>query len=112
MRELLERESSGDRRAALAVEMFVDRAAAAIAAAMTRLGILDALVFTGGIGENAAPIRARICTRLAVIGIPEIADGDDEGDTNLAPDGAPAVLRIFAREDIVIARAVERLATR
>jgi acetate kinase len=112
MRELLEREAAGDDRASLAIAMFVDRAAAAIASAMTRLSTLDGLVFTGGIGENAAAIRARICRRLRATGIPAIPSREVRLDGILSHGDWPAVLRIKAREDIVIARAVERLAGR
>jgi acetate kinase len=111
MRELLEREAAGDDRASLAIAMFVDRAAAAIASAMTRLSTLDGLVVTGGIGENAATIRARICRRLRSTGIPAIPSREVRLDGILSHGDWPAVLRIAAREDVVIARAVERLAS-
>ena len=54
MRELLALEAGGDEAATLALAMFVRRAAECIAAAATSLPVLDAIVFTGGIGENAA----------------------------------------------------------
>jgi acetate kinase len=111
MRALLEREAAGDESAVLAVAMFVDRAAAAIASAMTRLDTLDALAFTGGIGENAAPIRSRICRRLRIAGVPPVPARPMSRDAVVTGHGhRPAVLRILAREDVVIARAVERLA--
>jgi acetate kinase len=110
MRVLLEREAGGDERAALAVAMFVDRAAAAAASAMTRLPTLDALVFTGGIGENAAQIRSRICRQLRITGVPSVPIRHVRRDAVVSDrDQQPAVLRIVAREDVVIARAVERL---
>lgn len=110
MRSLLNREAAGDDRATLAVAMFVDRAAAAIGSAMTRLASLDALVLTGGIGENAAAIRSRICQRLGIAGVPRVAARKITRDAVVsAGDQRPAVLRIAAREDVVIARAVERL---
>jgi len=112
MRSLLDREAAGDDRATLAVAMFVDRAAAAIGSAMTRLASLDALVLTGGIGENAAAIRSRICQRLGIAGVPRVAARKITRDAVVsAGDQRPAVLRIAAREDVVIARAVERLAS-
>ncbi len=109
MRELLERETGGDEGAALAIELFVRRAAEWIAAAATALPRLDALVFTGGIGEHAAPVRARIVGRLGVLGLPTSL-GDSEEDAVLTSRGAgPAVLRVAAREDLVIAEATRRL---
>ena len=56
MAQLLDREARGDEAAALAIEMFVRRAAAGIAAATTHLASVDAIVFTGGIGEHAPSV--------------------------------------------------------
>ncbi len=107
VRELLVAEAAGDDAAALALELFVRRAAAGIAAAATCLPAIDAVVFTGGIGENSGRMRARIVASLAVLGIPTIPDADVHGDEVLTDVArAPAVLRIQAREDIVIAEAV------
>ena len=107
VRELLVAEAAGDGAAALALELFVRRAAAGMAAAATCLPTLDAVVFTGGIGENSGRMRARIVASLAVLGIPSFPDADVREDEVLAsPTGAPAVLRIQSREDIVIAEAV------
>jgi acetate kinase len=104
MRELLELEAAGDPRAELAIEMFVRRAAAGIAAAATSLPAMDALVFTAGIGENAPAIRARIAERLAVLGVSQEREDPGVGDRAVTL-GPPAVLLVHAREDIVIAEA-------
>ena len=61
--------AAGDERAALAVEVFVYRLAKHIAALVVALGRLDALVFTGGIGENDAVIRARTLAALGFLGL-------------------------------------------
>lgn len=105
MRELLRAEGEGDQRASLAVELFVRRAAAGIAAAATSLPSLDALVFTGGIGEHAAGVRARIVERLAILGLSMLASGPGPGGDGVVAPGPPAILRIHAREDLVIAAA-------
>jgi acetate kinase len=102
MRQLLELEAAGDTRAHLAIDMFVRRAAAGVGAAATALPALDAVVFTGGIGENSAPIRSRIAERLAVLGV-TVHLSDSVSDDAVLQPGPPAVLRIEAREDIVIA---------
>ncbi len=122
MRTLLRRATGPDddpdaARARLAIDLFTTRAAAEIAAAATALPQLDALVFTGGIGTHATAIRLRIEARLAPLGItverPGDADGDPGSDAVLCrPDGRPAVLRILAREDVVIARAAVEVTTR
>jgi acetate kinase len=105
MAELLRREAGGDARAELALEMFVRHAAAAIAAAATTLPALDAIAFTGGIGEHAAAIRDRIVTRLRVAG-GAAAEREVDGDAVRSHQTGPAVLRIRAREDLVIAAEV------
>ena len=103
MRDLLEREERGDDRAALAIEMFVRRAGAAIAAASTTLDKVDAVVFTGGIGEHAASVRSRICARLGGLGVPE-PSAREAGEGVIAGGAAhgPAVVVVHAREDVVI----------
>jgi acetate kinase len=112
VRELLALEAAGDAAATLALAMFVRRAAECIAAAATSLQRLDAIVFTGGIGENAAGIRSRIVARLGSIGVAAIGEEPLNADAMLTqPATQPAVLRIEAREDLIVAteaaRAVE-----
>jgi acetate kinase len=68
MKILLERRSR-DERVALAFEMFCYQARKAIGALAVALGGLDGLVFTGGIGEHAAPVRERICAGLDFLGV-------------------------------------------
>ena len=102
--------AAGNDRAQLALDIFVRRAAEEIAAAASNLPRLDALVFTGGIGENASSIRAAICARLAVLEVPALAAESAAGDVVLTPDGATvAVLRIAAREDLVMADAAAKV---
>ncbi|HVF41869.1 MAG TPA: acetate kinase, partial [Pyrinomonadaceae bacterium] len=70
MRELLdEAHESNDRRARLAVEIFCYRVRKYVGAYLAALGGADALVFTGGIGENSAEVRARVCEGLAWMGV-------------------------------------------
>ena len=68
MRDLLEREAQ-DVRAAEAVALFCYQVKKWIGAFAAALGGLDTLVFAGGIGENAPPVRARICDGLGFLGI-------------------------------------------
>ena len=114
MRQLLEAAAHGNDRAQLAIDVFVLRAAECIAAAATSLARVDALVFTGGIGENAATIRAAICARLAVLGVPRVPAEPVIEDAVLVAGGGrePAVLRIAAREDLVMAEAAAALIAR
>lgn len=106
VRELEAAAAGGDARARLALAMFAHRAAAGIAAVATSLDRLDAIAFTGGIGENSAAIRADVSARLAVLGVPHVSAPADE-DAVLSPAGtAVAVLRVEAREDLAIAGGV------
>ena len=104
MRAIVDAEARGDGRAAMALQMFVRRAAAGIAGAATALRSIDAVIFTGGIGEHAGSVRAAIVGRLGVLGIAAISGEGVAADALLSAAGArPAVLRIEAREDLVIA---------
>lgn len=106
VRELLASEADGDEAARLALAVFVRRAAAGIAAAATALERLDAVVFTGGIGEHSAPIRGRILGRLAMLGVDGARDADSTAaEWVLESRTGPAVVVVRAREDVVIAEA-------
>jgi acetate kinase len=110
MREIEKAALGGNKRAQLAIEMFVGRAAAGIAAAFAALPRVDALVFTGGIGEHSASIRSAISRRLGPLGLPAVAANDVRHDAVISePGGRVAVLRIEAREDAVIARQTAEL---
>jgi len=83
----------------------VRRAAAGIAAATTILAAVDAIVFTGGVGEHAAPVRDRIVERLHLSGGAR-REASFDGDRVVRYERGPALLVIAAREDLVIADAV------
>lgn len=101
VRELLD---SDDPRAAEALEFFVYRTARELGALVAVLGGLDALIFTAGIGENSAPIRARICQHLAWLGVGLDAGSNARGRGRLSPPGqAPSVWVIPTDEESVIA---------
>lgn len=106
-REIALRAESGDAAARLALAMFGRQVAASIATAATALPGLDALVFTGGIGEHSAVFRGAILARLGTLGFPA-SDAASDGDAVLT-SGPPAVLVVEAREDVVIAREVHVL---
>jgi acetate kinase len=69
MRQIQEQAAKGDERAKLAIDMFCYRIKKYVGAYHAVLGRVDAVVFTGGIGENAAPIRQRVCDGLEHLGI-------------------------------------------
>jgi len=107
MRELLAAAQDGDERAALAIEMFVGRAAAGIAAAATHLPVVDGVVFTGGIGEHAVPVRDRIVDRLSLLGVAP-ADIEPPAPDGVLSSGPAALLTIRAREDVTVAEGAAR----
>ena len=106
MRQLLKL-SSSDRRAAQAVELFCYSARKWIGAFAAALGGLDTLVFSGGIGEHQAPVRAQICQGLAFLGI----ELDPARNTQNAPiitrDGTAVTVRVIPTdEESTIFRAI------
>jgi acetate kinase len=102
--------AAGDSDAALALAIYSRRAAAGMAAAVTALGRLDGIVFTGGIGEHSALVRQAISARLLPLGVGSPVEVHGDGDAIISSPGAQVLsLRIKAREDVVIARQTERL---
>ena len=112
MREILEQAAMGNDRARLAVEMFCYRIRKYIGAYIAVLGRVDAVVFTGGIGENASPIRERACRGLEHLGISiDEKKNASAGSsiTEIQKDGAPVkVLVIRTDEEWEIARQTVR----
>jgi acetate kinase len=96
----------------LALDVFVHRVAAAVAAMAVAAGGLDALVFTAGIGEGSALVRERVCGRLGFLGVQLDAARNEaaEPDCDVSADGSTArVLVVRAREELVAARAARAL---
>jgi acetate kinase len=105
MEDLLRRESRDEASARLAIEMFVRRAAAGIAASATALPTVDGIVFTGGIGQHAHAVTDRILERLHLVG-PMVSSEIHHEDRIDRPMTGAVVMRIAAREDLVIADGV------
>lgn len=111
MRDLLRREAE-DPRAAEAVELFCYGGAKAVGALAAGLGGLDALVFTGGIGEHAAAVRWRICERLRFLGVELDAQRNEHNAPVVSRDGRPVAVRVIPTdEDRMIARHTRKLLT-
>jgi len=108
MREILRARAQDDRASALAFELFVHRARKHLAGMVTSLGGIDALVFSGGIGENSAEVREAICAGLDFCGIaldPE-RNAALAGEGAISPGGARVVVQVVAPdEELGIARA-------
>jgi acetate kinase len=108
MREVLARAAAGDARARLALEIYAYRIKKYIGAYCAALGTVDALVFTGGVGENAATVRALACDGLERLGIALDAGRNAAAAGELsaieASGAAVAVLVIRTNEELHIAR--------
>ncbi len=110
MRDLLaEEQEHNDRRAKLAVDIFCLRVKKYIGAYLAEMSGADAIVFTGGIGENSPPVRQRICRELEWLGI-EIDEevnaqlfGGKEGETG-KPSSRVKLFVIPTNEELLIAR--------
>ncbi|MEO2089475.1 MAG: acetate/propionate family kinase [Gemmataceae bacterium] len=106
LRDLLGRQET-DPRAAEAVELFCYQARKWVGALAAALGGLDALVFAGGVGENAAEVRTRVCDGLGFFGVRLDADRNAVGAGLISADGCPcAVWVIPTDEELMIARTV------
>jgi acetate kinase len=113
MPEVEARAEAGDPSAGLALDVYVHRLRAGVAGMVAALGGLDALVFTAGVGEHAARVRARTIDGLGFLGleIDESRNSGAVGDTDITGTGARAsVLVIRAREDLEIARQARAVA--
>jgi acetate kinase len=110
LRDLLAREAD-DIRAAEALAVFCYRVKQTIGAYAAALGGLDALVFSGGIGENAVPIRARICEGLGFLGI-ELDPGRNAAQAPvITREGSRASVRVIKTdEELQIARSTREIA--
>lgn len=109
MGEVLSRAAAGHERAELALEVYLHRLRAGIGAMAASLGGLDALAFTGGVGENSAEVRRRTVSGLRFLGLAldEEQNADPTGDRDLsAPDAGARTLVVRAREDLEVARQV------
>lgn len=107
MQDILATRAMGDSRAALAFDLYVARLREGIGAMVASLGGIDALVFTGGVGEHASEVRAGACADFAWMGL----SLDDDANANLMADAEVAmpasrvrVLVLHTREELLVAR--------
>jgi acetate kinase len=112
MREVLDRMNSGDEAARIAFQVYVYRVRTGIAAMSAAMSGVDAVSFTGGVGEPSAAVREGAVAGLEFLGL-AVNPGQNEaarGDANVSAPGAPAgVAVVTAREDLEIVRQVEAL---
>ena len=107
MRTLL---ASDAPRAGLAVDLYVYRIGRELGSLAAALGGLDAIVFTGGIGENSAEIRARVCRDAAWLGVAlDEAANQRGGPRSSAAGSTTAAFAVPTNEELMIARHTQRL---
>ncbi len=117
LREIQQAASDGDDRARLAINVFVHRARKYIGAYAAAMGGVDAIVFTGGIGENSASMRRRILQRLEFLGC--VLDEDRNYDASISSDKDHALITtgrsrveaivVKTNEELMIARETRRI---
>jgi acetate kinase len=108
MRDLLEK-SSRDERAAEAVELFCYRVKKYLGAYAAALGGVDVVVFTGGIGEKAAPVRGKICEGLEFLGIQLDPQRNQRNENVISSASSRVKVRVIeTNEDLTIVRHVLR----
>ena len=113
LRDVHQAAEAGNERAALAIEVFAHRARKYLGAFLAELGSCDAVVFTGGIGENAVFMREKIISELAPLGIELDVKSNDHRDKEpfrISTEGSrTAVWVIPTNEELMIARDTARL---
>ncbi|HYZ13656.1 MAG TPA: acetate/propionate family kinase [Actinomycetota bacterium] len=114
MRDVITAADRGDRRATLAVEVYLHRLRAGIAAMAAAMDGVDAVAFTGGVGEGSARIRLDTCRGVSFLGVdidPTANESVEELDVDVSIRDAPVrTVVVQAREDLTIAAEVRRLA--
>jgi acetate kinase len=107
MRTLL---ASPDPHAKEAVELFIYRISREVGSLTAALGGIDGIVFTGGIGENAAFIRERVCIEAAWLGVELDRDANNAGGPGISKEGSKASAWVIpTNEELVIASHTKRL---
>jgi acetate kinase len=108
MRTLVDAAAEGHARADLAIDVFCYRLAKSIMGLTAALSKLDAILFTGGIGENSRPVRARTLEHLKVLGVrldPDLnAVNGDPVTGRITAEGSPLCLVVPTNEELMIAR--------
>jgi acetate kinase len=112
VRDLEQAAAAGSADAALALDVFAYEVRKTIGAYAAAMGGLDALAFTGGIGENSASLRSACCAGLEFLGIDLDAVRNEQGpgDRLLSPEAASvAVMALATNEELIVARRAYRL---
>ncbi len=104
MREIISAMKEGHKRSKYAFDVFCYRITKYVGAYAAAMGGIDALVFTGGIGENSSDVRAAVCKSLGFMGMDIDEAKNAAGDEDLSPENSKVkVFRIPTNEELVIA---------
>lgn len=115
MREIELAMSEGSKKSKLAFDVFTYRVKKYIGAYAAAMGGIDALVFTGGIGENSTLVRKEVCSNMEFLGIDfdEELNNDVKGEATITkPNSKVKVFRIPTNEELVIALDTEQIVTK
>ncbi len=107
LRDLTEAAQAGNRRSQLALDVFVRAIRHYVGAFMLTLGGIDAITFSGGIGENSSDIRAAVLKNLSAFGVELDQDRNRtiKGEATISTDNSPVkVLVVPANEEVIVAR--------
>jgi acetate kinase len=108
LRDIEAASASGSRRAELALAVFAYQVKKTIGAYAAAMGGVDAVAFTGGIGENSARLRAACCDGLSFLGVElDAAKNEGSGD-RVVSSGPVAVIALGTNEEVVVARRAYR----
>ena len=115
LREISKAAEEGNERAELAIEVFAYRVKKYIGAYLAALGRADAVIFTGGIGENSADMRGRICADLDALGLKldaELNAGCRAAEAIISsPDSQVRIMVVPTNEELLIARDTRDIAS-
>ena len=112
MRELEEAVAEGDKRAKYAFDLFTYRIKKYVGSYIAAMGGLDALVFTGGIGENSDAVRKAVCSNMEYLGLELDLEKNNiaKDDMDISKENSKArILRISTNEELVIALDTEKI---
>jgi acetate kinase len=111
LREVMAGSEEGEVNCRLAYEAYVHRLVGEIARMTAALGGLDAIAFTGGVGEHSAPLRAAVSRELDWLGLTLDAEGNESASPVISAPGGVAACVIEAREDLTMASQARELLT-
>ncbi len=115
VRDITEAARAGSAAANLALDVFVYEVRKAIAGCAAVMNGLDAIAFTGGIGENSPPLRRAICEGLAFLGVELNAASNEEGSGDRilsTPSSRVRVVALATNEELIVARRAWRVLAR